>query len=51
VKEIDLPSPAVGEGKGGGWTMDVSAFPPGIYLLRLRDGQTVKASAKFVVVR
>jgi hypothetical protein len=51
VKEIDIPSPAVEEGQGGGWTMDVSVLPPGIYLVRLRDGQTVRASAKFVVVR
>jgi hypothetical protein len=45
------PSPAVGEGQGGGWTVDVSAFPPGIYLAVLREGQTVQASAKFVVAR
>jgi len=51
VGEINLPSPAVGEGQGGGWTVNVSALPPGIYLVRLRDGQLVRASAKFVVVR
>jgi hypothetical protein len=51
VGEINLPSPAVGEGQGGGWTVDVSAFPPGIYLAVLREGQSVQASAKFVVVR
>jgi len=32
----------------GGWTMDVSALPPGLYLLVLKDGVTAKASAKFV---
>ncbi|MCK9400360.1 MAG: T9SS type A sorting domain-containing protein [Bacteroidales bacterium] len=51
VGEINLPSPAVGESQGGGWTVDVSAYPPGIYLVRLRDGKLVRASAKFVVVR
>jgi hypothetical protein len=46
-----LSSPQVGGGREGGWTMDVSAFPPGIYLAVLREGQSVQASAKFVVVR
>jgi hypothetical protein len=45
------PSPAVGEGWGGGWTADVSALPPGIYLAVLREGLIIKASVKFLVAR
>ena len=38
------------QGKGE-FLVDVSTLPPGIYLLVLKDGLTVKASAKFVVTR
>jgi len=35
----------------GGWMMDVSSLPAGLYLLVVKDGGKVKASAKFVVAR
>jgi len=38
-------------GREGGWMMDVSALAPGLYLLVVKDGVSVKASAKFVVGR
>jgi len=44
-------STRMGGGREGGWRMDVSALPPGLYLLVVKDGTTVKASAKFVVAR
>ena len=51
VSEVQHSLPRVREGQGGGWTMEVSSLPSGIYLLVLKDGQMVKASAKFVVAR
>ncbi|MBP6870653.1 MAG: T9SS type A sorting domain-containing protein [Bacteroidales bacterium] len=48
------PSPAMGEGRGGGWQgwrLDVSALPPGVYFVSvLVDGKRV-AGGKFVVSR
>ncbi|MDX9907612.1 MAG: hypothetical protein RBS55_13580, partial [Bacteroidales bacterium] len=48
------PSPAMGEGRGGGWQgwrLDVSALPHGIYFISiLQDGRRV-AGGKFVVSR
>jgi len=48
------PSPAMGEGRGGGWQgwrLDVSALPTGIYFISiLQDGRRVKGG-KFVVSR
>ncbi len=45
------PSPAMGEGQGGGRRIDVSALPPGLYLVVLKDGNRIIASAKLVVAR
>ena len=44
-------TPALPHSGEGDWIVDVSALPPGMYLLVVKDGQTVKASAKFVVAR
>jgi hypothetical protein len=55
VRLISLPR--LGEGWGGGqtgsagWQVDVSALPPGIYLAVVREGTSIVASGKFVVVR
>ena len=38
-------------GREGDWTIDVSIFPPGIYLVRLSVGEIIVAGSKFVVVR
>jgi len=35
----------------GGWTVDVSALSPGIYMAVVRDNNHFIGSAKFVVVR
>ena len=45
------PTPALPHSGEGDWIGDVSALPPGLYLLVVKDGQTVIASAKFVVAR
>jgi hypothetical protein len=39
------------EGGAGGWHVDVSSLPPGIYIAIVREKTAVVASAKFVVVR
>jgi len=44
-------STRMGGGREGGWMMDVSALPPGLYLLVVKDGASVRANAKFVVAR
>ena len=45
------PSPAVGEGWGGGMKLDVSNLPPGVYFISIvQDGRRV-AGGKFVVSR
>jgi hypothetical protein len=44
----DKLSPTRGKGV---WTVDVAALPSGLYLLVVKDGLTMKASAKFVVAR
>ena len=49
-RSAPTPGPAPNRGKGE-FLVDVSALPPGLYLVVLKDGLTVKASAKFVVVR
>jgi hypothetical protein len=49
VGEDQLSFTRMGGGREGGWTMDVSALPSGLYLLVVKDGYTVKSSAKFVV--
>jgi hypothetical protein len=46
-----IPDPSPSRGKGGEWQVDVSALPPGIYLAVVREGTSIVASGKFVVVR
>jgi hypothetical protein len=46
-----LSSPRLGGGREGGFTVDVSALSPGIYLAVVRDKNHFIGSAKFVVVR
>jgi len=53
---ISSPMEAGGrEGGGAGgemsWTIDVSSLPPGIYLAVVREGTSIVASGKFVVLR
>jgi hypothetical protein len=45
-----IPGPFRQLAEKGEWTVDVSALPPGLYLLVVKDGKEVKASAKFLVV-
>jgi hypothetical protein len=45
------PSPTWWKGEQSSWTVDVSTLPPGIYLGVIKEGQIIKASAKFVVAR
>jgi len=47
-RTLGTSSPLKGKGE---WIVDVSALPPGLYLLVVKDGQRVRASAKFVVAR
>jgi hypothetical protein len=46
-----VQNPALPRTEEGGWTLDVSGLPQGIYLVSLNDGETVVADSKFVVVR
>jgi hypothetical protein len=35
----------------GGWKVDISSLPPGIYLAVVREGTSIVGSGKFVVVK
>lgn len=51
-KVDDMDSPlSIMVGAGGGVTMDVSALPPGLYLVVVKDEGKIVESAKFIVVR
>ena len=50
-RKAPTPAQPLAGGDGDSWTVNVSALLPGIYFVRLRDVQTVRANAKFVVVR
>jgi hypothetical protein len=41
---LTLPDPGEGD-----WSVNVSSWPPGLYLLVVKDRQEIKASAKFLV--
>jgi len=46
------PTPALPQpGEGGGWIVDVSAFPSGIYIAILKDSHRRLYSRKFVILR
>jgi hypothetical protein len=52
------PSPVVGEGWGGGWgrldgtwNVNVSSYPPGVYIAILKKGLSVQDSRKFIIAR
>jgi len=60
VNITNISSTLQGGGREGGkstgqgemiWTFDVSALPPGLYLVVLKDGNRIIASAKLVVAR
>jgi len=51
VGEETLSSTRMGGGREGGWTIDVSTLPPGLYLLVVKEGKQKLGSAKFVVAR
>jgi hypothetical protein len=46
-----LSSTRMGGGREGGWTVDVSALPSGIYFVVVRDERSVIGTGKFVVAR
>jgi hypothetical protein len=45
------PLPTSSQTGGGVWSLDVSALPPGIYFVVVRDDKTVIGTGKFVVAR
>lgn len=47
---LSLP-PGGGRAGNGGWQVDVSALPPGIYIALAKDDGSVIGTAKFVVAR
>jgi len=47
-RKAPIPNPSLTRGKGES-RIDVSTLPAGLYLLVVKDGQEVKASAKFLV--
>ncbi len=61
VSDETLSSTRMGGGREGGgimddgrmdtFTMGVSSLPPGLYLLVVKDAESIVGSAKFVIVR
>jgi len=50
VRQISLP-PGVGRAGDGGWQMDVSSLPPGIYIAVIKNDKGVWANRKFMISR
>lgn len=50
-RKASIPGPSPPEDEKGEWTVDVSSLPPGLFLLVVKAGQEVRATAKFLVAR
>ena len=50
ARQISLP-PGGGRAGDGGWQVDVSSLPPGMYLAVIKNGREVIGSRKFIISR